>query len=124
MNRSRENYKKYTIEDCLTCIDVKQNITRIDMNILEDKDIYYVQQGKFINKVSDRKLDDKKLFQYNYEEEIRMFKDFDISDNGISRIFIAKFNSPEECADFVEMHNKLVDKIKMLEHELDKVNKK
>jgi hypothetical protein len=93
------------------------------MNILENKDMYYVQQGKFISKASDRKLDDKKLFQYNYEEEMRMFKDFDISDNGISRIFIAKFNSPEECADFVEMHNKLIDKIKMLECELDKARK-
>jgi hypothetical protein len=93
------------------------------MNILENKDIYYVQQGKFISKASDRKLDDKKLFQYNYQEEMRMFKDFDISDNGISRIFIAKFNSPEECANFVDMHNKLVDKIKMIEYELDRANK-
>jgi hypothetical protein len=54
---------------------------------------------------------------------MRMFKDFDISDNGISRIFIAKFNSPEECANFVDMHNKLVDKIKMIEYELDRANK-
>jgi hypothetical protein len=93
------------------------------MNILEDKDIYYVQQGKFISKASDRKLDDKKLFQYNYEEEMRMFKDFNESDDGKSRVFIAKFDFPEECANFVDIHNKLVDKIKMLECELDRANK-
>ena len=31
---------------------------------------------------------------------------------------IATFNSPQECADFVAMHNRLIDKIDLLEYEL------
>jgi len=80
---------------------------------------YRVQQGRLLNTTHTRSFSDKQHAEHDYEERCRMFRDFTELDQGGSRTFIATFNSPQECADFVTMHNRLIDKIDLLEYELN-----
>jgi hypothetical protein len=87
-------------------------------NTLQEPQAYAVQQGKLLDNKSTDKLSLKQHNEYDYEERKRMFKDFSELDQRKSREYLATFNSPKQCADFVAMHNRLLDKIDMLEYQL------
>jgi hypothetical protein len=87
-------------------------------NKLLEPQAYRVQQGRLLSTKSIDNLSLKQQAEYDSEERRRMFKDFSESDKGKSRTLIATFDSPEQCADFVTMHNRLLDKIDMLEYQL------
>lgn len=79
---------------------------------------YRVQQGYLIMTQNILDKSTRWKTEADHEERCRMFRDFSGYDQGRSRTFLAAFESPQECADFVAMHNRLIDKIDLLEYEL------
>jgi hypothetical protein len=90
----------------------------MNKNEISEPQPYHVQQGRLLMTKDTEKLQTRQQREYDYQEQLRMFKDFTELDQGKSRTFLATFNSPQECADFVTMHNRLIDKIDLLEYEL------
>jgi hypothetical protein len=88
-------------------------------NNLQEPQAYAVQQGKLLNNKSTDKFSLKQHNEYDYEERKRMFKNFSELDQRKTREYLATFSSPKQCADFVAMHNRLLDKIDMLEYQLN-----
>lgn len=51
----------------------------------------------------------------NQQEQSMMFRHFTASDQGRSREFLATFNTPQECKEFVDNYNELLDLIDLLQ---------
>lgn len=88
------------------------------MNHLEPQAGYHVAQGKIFNQRETKGWSEEMKAFVEYDENHKMFKNFSAEDQGRSAILLATFESRKECADFVEMHNRLLDKIDLLECEL------
>ena len=77
-------------------------------------DITRLQQGELLytQDTADRcKWSDDQIKAGHYVEQCMAFTNFTELNQGRSRTFIARFNSPIECKTFIDNYNGMIDKI-------------
>lgn len=69
----------------------------------------YWTEGRLLNTMQTIRWTDEQRQEADYEERCRAFRNFTWIDNGKSRIFIKRFDTPDTCTKAVMNHNLIIN---------------
>lgn len=87
------------------------------------EDIEQWQQGSLLMTRNVMKWGQKDIARAQHDESCRAYIGFSSLDEGRSRTLVCIFNSPEECAKYVNEHNHMIRNIVALEKEIERLTK-